>query len=127
MIIVGIMVGGALGALSRYGVTLLVQHFAQYTPLATFPLGTMLVNVAGSFLLALLLFSSNLSPLLKATIGTGFLGSFTTFSTFEVETFTLIQAGFSVKASLYVLGSILAGFLGVVLGRLTALSFQPGA
>lgn len=115
--IVGVMVGGALGALCRYLAGLVLTS-------SSFPVATFSVNLIGSFLLALLLFSSaQLSPTLKTAIGTGFLGALTTFSTFEVETFQLLEGGRWSAALIYSLGSFLGGLGAVFLGRWVALQF----
>lgn len=112
-----IALGGALGALSRYGIALLFQK-------QSFPWGTLLVNVSGSFLLGLLMVISirdNFSLPLKLFLGIGFLGAFTTFSTFSFETYSL----FLQKTPYLALGnmalnmglSLLGVFLGVGVGK----------
>jgi fluoride exporter len=95
-----IAVFGALGCLSRY-------WLSSWTNLLTgkgFPFGTLLVNVLGSFLLGLLLEnglrSSQLSLELRMGIAVGFLGGFTTFSTFSYETLRLLEKGSLLQASL---------------------------
>lgn len=83
---------GALGALSRYGVSVWALRVLG----SRLPWGTLLVNVVGCLLLGFLLEASVLLPLSKEArlaLGTGFLGSFTTFSTFGVETVALVEAG----------------------------------
>ena len=119
VVILGIMVGGALGALCRY-----LVNTAFVGSSLPFPTATFIVNMAGSFLLSLLLFSSlpSLSPELKTAIGTGFLGALTTFSTFEVETFKLFDEGQWLLGLSYSLGSFLVGLVAVLLGRWVALS-----
>jgi CrcB protein len=87
-----IAVAGAFGSLSRYGTTL----WAQRRWGDTFPYGTLIVNIAGSFLLGLVLgmaLAGKLPKLAKLGVGTGFLGAFTTFSTFSVDTMLLLKAG----------------------------------
>ena len=88
-IIVGI--AGILGALSRYYLGLTIHEFWHHT----FPLATLLINLVGCFLLAWLttyIAKLNILPSDVITgIGTGFIGSFTTFSTFSVETIQLIN------------------------------------
>lgn len=119
-----VMAGGALGALCRYltneGFRLYVQQGTNALP---YPFATLSVNILGSFLLSLLLFSShlNLNPQLKLAIGTGFLGALTTFSTFEVESFKLLEGGNPLAALLYMAGSVVLGFAAVLLGRWIAL------
>ncbi|MDQ7093100.1 fluoride efflux transporter CrcB [Desulfosporosinus sp. PR] len=111
-----IALGGALGALSRYGLGLLVSSKWNQG----FPLGTFLINITGAFLLGFLniLFIEKLtiSPLWRLGIGIGFLGAYTTFSTFSYEVIMLIEGGSLLTAGLYTLLSIVIGFTGVALG-----------
>lgn len=115
-----IALGGALGALARYGLTVWVQ--GRLLPNSTFPWGTFVINVSGSFLLGLtltLVGSRVLAPNWRPFFATGFLGAYTTFSTFEYESALL---GFSWKALGNLLGSVVAGYGGVWLGiRLASL------
>lgn len=100
---------GILGAIVRY---LIGISFFTNSP---FPFATLFINLTGSFLLAWL--TSNLSkkfslsPLLVTTIGTGFIGSFTTFSTMSVETVTLFKNGELLLGFLYIFASIFGGLL----------------
>ena len=114
--ILGVMAGGALGALCRYLVNLGFQGSG------VFPVATFTVNIVGSFLLSFLLFNTALTlpTELKTAIGTGFLGALTTFSTFELETFTLFDKGQWLVAVLYSLGSLATGLTAVLLGRWAA-------
>lgn len=117
-----IMAGGALGALSRYAISL---YFAQYktSGLFAYPIATLSVNVLGCFLLSLLVFSaSQLSPTVKLALGTGFLGALTTFSTFELELLQLANLLGWLQALGYLLMSVSLGFGAIVLGRWLALS-----
>ncbi len=121
--LLGIAVGGALGALCRYGVSLLFQGLLRSTPWSGFPLGTLVVNIVGTFLLALLLFQPRLSlpPQLRLTVGTGFLGALTTFSTFELETDQLFRSSKAFLGLSYLFGNLLLGYLMILLGRAVAL------
>jgi len=88
--VIGLVLGGGLGALARYGITGLVATRSR-TP---FPTGTLVVNVSGSFLLGALVglaLSERVSESALLWAGTGFLGAFTTFSTFTYETLQLIE------------------------------------
>ena len=77
--------------------------------------------MAGSFLLSLLLYATPpLSPTLRTAIGTGFIGSLTTFSTFELETEALARNGLGVQATFYLFGNLVLGFGAVLLGRWVA-------
>jgi len=111
-----VSVGGALGALSRYGLGVWISSKWNQG----FPLHTFLINISGAFLLGFLniLFIERLtiSPLWRLGIGVGFLGAFTTFSTFGFEVITLLEGGSLFTAGLYTLLSILVGFTGVALG-----------
>ena len=84
---------GALGALARYGVSVAAVRWAP----ATFPWGTLVVNLAGCFALGYLGSMAFEDPdheaRMRLIAGTGFLGAFTTFSTFGVETFRALEAG----------------------------------
>lgn len=115
--------GGALGGPARYGVGLLLPGGGSAFPWATFA-----VNVSGCFLLGVLLvlLAERFPPnrYARPFLGTGFLGAYTTFSTFAVETDLLVRAGRVGLATAYALGSALAGllaaWLGVAVGRLGA-------
>ena len=111
-----VTVGGALGALSRYGLGVWISSKWNQG----FPLHTFLINVSGAFLLGFLniLFIERLtiSPLWRLGIGVGFLGAFTTFSTFSFEVISLLEGGSFFTAGLYTLLSVVVGFTGVALG-----------
>ncbi|WP_456412202.1 fluoride efflux transporter CrcB [Thiolapillus sp.] len=116
-----IAAGGALGALMRYWVST-----ATYTWLGRgFPWGTLAVNVLGSFLMGMLyiLLLERLSsgPEMRAFLLIGFLGAFTTFSAFSMETLNLLEDAQIGKALLNAGGSVVvcvaAAWLGVILGR----------
>jgi CrcB protein len=106
-----IAVGGTLGCWARYAMTNAVQAVWG----RAFPYATLSINVIGSFamgfLFIVMLERLTTSPTLRAGILTGFLGGFTTFSTFEMETLLLGQAGEAAKAVLYVVLSVGLGFL----------------
>ncbi|WP_088187957.1 fluoride efflux transporter CrcB [Desulfosporosinus sp. FKA] len=111
-----IALGGSLGAMSRYGLGLWIStKWGQ-----SFPLGTFIINITGAFLLGFLniLFIEKLtvSPLWRLGIGIGFLGAYTTFSTFGYEVIMLLEGGGYITAGLYTLLSIIIGFAGSALG-----------
>jgi len=116
--------GGGVGSAMRY----LVAGWGQRLTDGTFPVGTLIVNITGCFLLGLLnyLFSG---PYLireeyRTAITIGFLGGFTTFSTFGWETFSLTNDGQALRAILNILSSVLLGFAAVWMGyRLTEKCF----
>lgn len=126
MAIIGLMLGGALGTLARYLVTLASQSLLT----SSFPLGTILVNVIGCYLIALLTglrHGGLLPPAWYFTLGTGFLGAFTTFSTFALEGHALGQEGVWNRCALYVLANLVLGYFALILGRATAARLGAGA
>ena len=112
-----VAIGGALGALARYGT---VSAVARLTGLG-FPWGTVVVNLVGSLALGILIGAMahglQLSQEARTFLAVGFLGAFTTFSTFSLDTVTLIERGAWTPALGYALGSVVAGvalfFLGL--------------
>lgn len=107
--------GGALGAILRFVVSGWVQELSA----GTFPWGTLTVNVLGSLILGFTvvwLQSTVTSAEVRVFATIGLLGAFTTFSTFTYETAALLQDGEWWTAGGYVLGSLAAGLLGVMLG-----------
>lgn len=116
-----VAVGGAAGALARWGVSSGIHRWFG----RDFPWGTLTVNVAGSFamgLLAVLLLDRfALGPVWRAGLLVGFLGAFTTFSTFALETVELAQGGLGVRALSNIVASVaacvLAALIGVQLAR----------
>ena len=102
-----VAVGGFFGAIARFGMS---QWFAYPVQSTGFPWGTLVTNLLGCFILALFLtITLDLlvtSPLLRVGISTGFLGAFTTFSTFALETVQLIQAQQFWYVGLYLFSSI---------------------
>jgi CrcB protein len=111
--------GGALGAISRYGLSqLAINLFGK-----GFPFGTLIANFVGSLLIGLLfslIEAHSLIPQVRIALGIGFLGAFTTFSTFSLDTVLMIQAGDIQKALLNILFnlglSLMAVFIGLWLG-----------
>ncbi|MBO8156806.1 MAG: CrcB family protein [Bacillaceae bacterium] len=79
--------GGAIGSLLRYGVSVIIPDTGG------FPYPTMTVNLIGCFLLPFIINGNWLTPHLRKIVGTGVIGSFTTFSTFSVESIHLITSG----------------------------------
>lgn len=107
---------GALGALARYGVSIGALRWFG----ASFPFGTLIVNLAGclclGFLAELALEDPAMAARTRAIVGTGFFGAFTTFSTFGVETFRAIEAGDWGVAAANVGLNVVVGLLAVSLG-----------
>jgi CrcB protein len=115
VIYVGIALGGALGAVARYGLSGIVQAWSG----SGFPLGTMVVNGLGSFCLGLAavhLDARLVSAELRAFATIGVLGAFTTFSTFSYETLLLLQERDWGRAIWYALGSVGLGLMAVLIG-----------
>ena len=119
--LLAIAIGGALGAVMRY-----LASTGVYRLLGTdFPYGTLMVNVVGSFIMGfvsiLLLERLMISEYWRPIIIIGFLGAFTTFSTFSMETFNLVEAGEITKAFMNILLSVAlclgATWIGVIVGR----------
>lgn len=116
-----VALGGAGGACMRYAVTQLVGRLAGHG----FPLGTMAVNIVGSFLMGLLVtwlaVKVDGGQGLRLTLATGFLGGFTTFSAFSLDAQALIARGLYGQAGFYMAGSvaiaIAALLFGIWLGR----------
>jgi fluoride exporter len=119
--LLAIAAGGAAGSLLRFWMSNWVHLVAG----RTFPYGTLVVNVLGCLIMGVLfvLFIERLSdnPVLRAGILIGFLGSFTTFSSFSIETLNLIEQGSWAKAAANMSGSLVlcvgATWVGVLLGR----------
>lgn len=113
-VVIGIAVAGALGAVARYG---LDEAIGRRT--GSFPWGILVVNVTGAFLVGLLV--ETLEPRfeeswVRATVITGFLGAYTTFSTFSLDTYRLLDAGHAGQAAVNAFGTLGAGLLAVWLG-----------
>lgn len=115
-IIIGL--GGFLGSISRY---LVHQALFKLWPVA-FPWGTFAVNITGSFLLGVLLALTEHYKLLstewRVFLGIGFCGSFTTYSTFALESFTLLQQKNYLIFGSYILASLILGILFAAAGYL---------
>jgi len=111
-----VALGGALGALGRYVLSTWIANRGNYL----FPWGTFVVNILGCFLLGLIYVLGTekllINPQLRSMITVGFLGAFTTFSTFSLEAFNLLRNGEVIMALLYIFGSIAVGLIGVWLG-----------
>src|ERR1700733_10496905 len=101
---------GVLGCWSRYAMTNLVQTIYG----RDFPYATLSINVGGSFLMGFLFVETlerlTVSPELRTGILTGFIGGYTTFSTFEMEILLLVEQGEAFKAILYLALSVILGF-----------------
>lgn len=114
--ILSIAIGGAFGAVTRYllNISPLAGLFAK------FPFPTFFINITGSFLIGFLLIlltdKFQINDNLRLAVIVGFLGAFTTFSTFEMEIYGLIQEKHFLTALLYLFTSVFFGFISVLCG-----------
>jgi CrcB protein len=121
--IISVAIGGAFGAVARYLINL--------SPLKdlfhSFPFPTFFINIFGSFLIGVLLILLTdkfaASENLRLALIVGFLGAFTTFSTFEAEIWVLIKENQFSTAFIYLFLSVVVGFVGVALGIWLARKF----
>jgi len=119
-VVVVLAVGGALGVNARHWLGLWVRDWAG----TRFPWGTFLINVSGSFAIGFLAISLDRwvrTPEIRLMVITGFLGGYTTFSAYSLETLLLWERGEPIRALTYLAGSALSGLaavmVGVILGR----------
>ena len=115
-----IVLGGGAGSLLRFVAgTAIMTRFGR-----SFPLGTLAINVTGSFLIGLLmtLFTERFQPHtnLRLLLVVGFLGGYTTFSSFEWETYAAVRDGAFWMGLANIAGSVMFGYLAVWLGALLA-------
>jgi fluoride exporter len=108
--------GGALGAIARYGLSRALESTG-----GAFPAGTLAVNLSGALLLGFLsvylVDRLEVSPAVRTGIATGFIGAYTTFSTFSLEALTLAQGGRAAQAAVYLVTSVVGGLALVWLGQ----------
>ena len=117
-----VALGGALGALARYGISGWVYDRMG----ENFPWGTLVVNLVGCLALGLVirwLQVAAVAPEVRPFLTIGLLGAFTTFSTFSFETVALLQEGQWLRAGLYVGGSVVLGLIAMVAGMALATAF----
>jgi fluoride exporter len=111
-----VALGSAVGGVSRYLLGGLIQRLLD----TTFPAGTLLINISGSFLLGAILRyameTPTLSPEVRGLLTIGFCGGYTTFSTFSYETVALLEDGEWGRAGLYVGASVIFSLVGTFLG-----------
>ncbi|MBR1695706.1 MAG: fluoride efflux transporter CrcB [Selenomonas sp.] len=128
MVYLYVFIGGGIGAVCRYFVTTMAGALLG----GMFPWGTFTVNVLGSFLMGLVM--GSLLPLAKSLqllpeslrllLTVGFLGGFTTFSSFSMETMTLLRGDSSLLAMMNILGNIVWGLAAVYAGWQLAMLLQ---
>ena len=118
--ILAIAFGGAIGSVARYGLSLFSVHLVGLE----FPYGIFLTNVIGSLAIGicfvLIVERPVINDIWRSILMIGFLGGFTTFSTFSLQSIELIQAGRTVEAFVYILGSLVLSILGCGLGIMAA-------
>lgn len=121
--ILSVGIGGAFGAAARY----LLNISPLNNVFANFPFPTFIINILGSFLigffLILLTDKINVGDNFRLAVMVGFLGAFTTFSTFEMELFGLVKDRSFVGAFVYLFFSVVVGFIGVIAGIWLARKF----
>ncbi|ADN35460.1 CrcB protein [Methanolacinia petrolearia DSM 11571] len=114
-----VAVGGAIGALARY----IIGGWFQ-SGNSTFPVGTMSVNIIGSFLLGFIMYFSEYTGVFsdetRIFITIGVLGAFTTMSTFSYESFRMLEHNEFIKLSVNILGTVLLTLCGIYLGKIMA-------
>ena len=114
--VIAIVIGGALGSLCRYFMSMNIYLLLG----KSFPYGTLAVNILGSIIMGsvyiLVMEKITISEELRAGITVGFLGSFTTFSAFSIETMNLIESGEITKAGLNIILSVILCIVGCWLG-----------
>lgn len=118
-----VMTAGAIGATCRYGTDKLFKYYLG----TQFPYGTLCVNILGCLLFGMFMQwdtqTAGVSKALKLLVTSGFLGAFTTFSTFGYDTFAFIKAGSFLPAALNISLNIVAGLLAVWLGTIVIKGF----
>lgn len=122
-LIVGL--GGFIGANARY----LIGGWAAQKWGTSFPYGTFIINITGSFILGLfatLMLRFTWNDNWRLLIAIGFVGAYTTFSTFEYESLQLVAQGLQARAALNILGSVVLGFVAAYLGVVAARLLTPG-
>lgn len=117
ILLVGI--GGAIGSLARFGIGVLVMRLVA----TTFPLGTLLINISGSFAMGLVmgLLSRYAPPWMEAArlfLAVGILGGYTTFSSFSLDVINLLERGEVLPALAYVTLSVAVSIIALYLGLL---------
>ena len=111
-----VFLGAGIGGALRHGANVAAARLFGYG----FPLGTLIVNVGGSFAMGLLAgyfaYRTGISQHMKLFLTTGILGGFTTFSAFSLDTALLVERHAYTQAAAYVLGSVLLSLIGVFAG-----------
>ena len=123
-----VMIGGAFGTLARYGVSVLMAPYSR-----DLPLGTILINVTGSFIIGLfgtLTLAQGRFPVsdtVRLFVMIGLCGGYTTFSSFSLQTLDLIRSGAMVRAMINIAASVVLCVAATACGHLIAAHFNDGA
>ena len=123
-----VMIGGALGTLARYAVSVLMASFSR-----DLPLGTILINITGSFVIGLfgtLTLAHGRFPVsdnMRLFVMIGLCGGYTTFSSFSLQTLDLMRSGAMVRASINVVASVVLCVAATAGGHFIAAHFNEGA
>ena len=113
--ILAVGIGGFFGSIFRY----LISYYINISTHSTFPFGTLIVNIVGSFLIGIIIAAAlegDLNKSMRLLLATGFCGGFTTFSSFSYEFFSLLQHEQTGYAFLYAIASFILGLAFVWLG-----------
>lgn len=111
MVYLFVGIGGACGSIARYQLGKIISEKSK----ARFPWGTFIINITGALLLGIVS-SVGTSAGLSHLLADGFLGAYTTFSTFMYEGFNLFQGREKLNAFIYILGSLIIGVIGYAFG-----------
>ena len=125
--IIAVAIGGALGSVARYGLSILAEQSLG----RDFPYGIFIANILGSVAIGicfvLLVEKSGVSELWRSLLMVGFLGGFTTFSTFSLNSLAMLETGRYLESAIYILGSIILSVGGCLLGMFLTRQFtSPG-
>ncbi|MCX7884526.1 MAG: fluoride efflux transporter CrcB [Caloramator sp.] len=104
-------IGGALGSITRYKLGKIITEKSN----TSYPIGTFIINITGAVLLGILS-SINANKNVYILLGDGFLGAYTTFSTFMYEGFNLFQENEKMNAFVYILSTLILGIIGYTIG-----------
>lgn len=111
--------GSAIGGITRFVLSSAIQNRS-----ASFPVGTLVINISGSFLLGFLLryalATPEISAEMRALLTTGFCGGYTTFSTYSYESAMMIETADYGRATIYVVASVVFALAGMFVGFLAA-------
>ncbi|AJI53040.1 fluoride efflux transporter CrcB [Francisella philomiragia] len=117
LILVGI--GGGLGAMSRFALTQATASISKQIPIGILMcniIGSLIIGMMAAFLIQTKLFNEDISTYVRSLFVTGFLGGFTTFSSFSLDILNLLQRGEALLAIGYILVSVIVSLIAVILG-----------